>query len=72
MKKLDENIMRKLLTFLLLFSIAVSSYAAYYVAGNGTSGNPWCDGKTWQVNGSLMTADASGVSSVTFKSVPVG
>lgn len=63
--------MRKVFTLLML-TIAVSCFAAYYVAGNGTSGNPWCDGKTWQVNGSLMTADASGVSSVTFKSVPVG
>ncbi len=64
--------MRKLMTFLLLFSVAVSSFAAYYVAGNGTSGNPWCDGKSWVVNGSAMTSDASGLWSVTFANVPVG
>lgn len=64
--------MRKIfLSFVLMLS-AVSVMAAYYVAGNGTSGNPWCDGLSWVINGSPMTNDGSGTWSVTFQSVPVG
>ena len=62
--------MRKLTTIMLLF-VALTIRAAYYVAGNGTSGNPWCDGKSWVVNGSAMT-ESSGIWSITFNAVPIG
>lgn len=51
---------------------AVSVMAAYYVAGNGASGNPWCDGKYWVINGSAMTDQGDGTWAVTFQSVPTG
>ncbi len=64
--------MRKIfLSFVLMLS-AVSVMAAYYVAGNGASGNPWCDGKSWVVNGSPMTDQGNGTWAVTFQGVPVG
>ncbi len=62
---------RKLIITLLLLCSAVFTFADYYVAGNGTSGNPWCDGKSWQVKGSAMTNN-NGIWSITFNSVPVG
>ena len=62
--------MRKVFTLLML-TIAVSCFAAYYVAGNGTSGSSWCDGKSWNIKGSPMTEN-SGIWSVTFSAVPVG
>ncbi len=62
---------RKSFTLLLLFSVVISSWGAYYVAGNGTAGNSWCDGKSWVVNGSAMTEN-SGVWSITFTGVGIG
>ncbi|MBR0309584.1 MAG: hypothetical protein IJQ97_01745 [Paludibacteraceae bacterium] len=64
MKKLTITIFSLLLSLHLL--------AAYYVAGNGTTGNPWCNGKSWVVNGSPMTDQGNGTWSVTFQSVPAG
>ena len=52
--------------------LSMQMMAAYYVAGNGSTGNPWCDGKSWQVNGSAMTDMGGGLWSVTFANVPVG
>lgn len=63
--------MRKLLSFLLLLTITVSAQAAWYVAGNGTTGSTWCNGKSWVINGSAMT-ESNGVWSITFSSLPVG
>ena len=40
----------------------------YYVAGNGTTGNPWCDGKNWNATASKM--DTNGKK--TFSNVPAG
>ena len=73
LKKLTQNlnIMRKISVLVVLLFVALSSWSAYYVAGNGTSGNPWCDGKSWVVNGSAMTQN-DGVWTITFSSVPVG
>ena len=51
--------------------LAMQMIAAYYVAGNGTSGNPWCDGKNWDPAGSAMT-EQNGVWTKTFASVPIG
>lgn len=63
--------MRKL--FIVIFlALTCNIWAAYYVAGDGSNGNPWCDGKNWVVNGSAMTEMSSGLWSITFKSVPVG
>lgn len=62
---------RVILSFVFVLS-AVSLMAAYYVAGNGTAGNPWCDGKSWDVKGSPMTDQGDGTWAVTFQNVPVG
>ena len=51
--------------------LSMQMMAAYYVAGNGSAGNPWCDGKSWQVNGSAMTDMGNGLWSITFANVPV-
>lgn len=58
-------------SLVLLFFVATGLWADYYVAGNGSAGNPWCNGKTWVVNGSAMTNNA-GLWSITFSSVPAG
>ena len=63
--------MRNLVTLLVALLLSANSWSAYYVAGNGISGNPWCDGKSWVVNGSAMTED-NGVWTVTFNAVPIG
>ena len=53
--------------FLTLPAVAVQ----YYVSGNGTTGNPWCDGKSWGVTACAMTmSDNTG--SITFAGVPAG
>jgi len=42
----------------------------YYVAGDGSTGNPnWCDGKSWDAAGSVMSGNPAGI---TFKNVPAG
>lgn len=64
--------MRKLIFSIAGVLFAMHSLAAYYVAGNGSTGNPWCDGKNWVVNGSPMTDQGNGVWAVTFANVPVG
>ena len=51
--------------------LSMQMMAAYYVAGNGSAGNPWCDGKSWQVKGSAMTDMGNGLWSITFANVPV-
>lgn len=63
--------MRKFSLLIVLLFVTATSWSAYYVAGNGSTGNPWCDGKSWVVNGSAMTEN-NGVWSITFVSVPVG
>ena len=63
--------MRKFLLSITMLMTAAWAMAAYYVAGNGTSGNPWCDGKSWKIDGSAMT-EQDGVWTVTFQEVPVG
>ena len=39
-----------------------------FVTGNGTSGNPWCGGKSWDTTNSKMDANGS----ITFSKVPAG
>ena len=39
----------------------------YYVAGNGSTANPWCDGLYWSPNGSAMTNGT-----ITYHDVPAG
>ena len=43
------------------------SIYSYCVAGNGTSGNPWCDEMYWLANGSPMLNNT-----ITFQNVPAG
>ena len=63
--------MRKLFLSFVSVLLAMQAMAAYYVAGNGQSGNPWCDGKWWVINGSAMT-NQNGTWTITFSNVPVG
>lgn len=62
--------MKKIFLFFLLLT-SMSSFAAYYVAGNGVAGNPWCGGKSWDPAGSQMTQSGSNYT-ITFTAVPVG
>ena len=64
--------MRKLFIFLLCTMLSANMIAAYYVAGNGSTGNPWCDGKWGVINGSAMTDQGNGLWTKTFSDVPVG
>lgn len=64
--------MRKMILSIVGVLLTMHMLAAYYVAGNGSTGNPWCDGKNWVVNGSAMTDQGDGVWAVTFANVPVG
>ena len=63
--------MRKVFAMLMLLQMVVGVWADYYVAGNGSSGNPWCDGKSWVVNGSIMT-ESNGTWSITFSNITAG
>ncbi|MBR1928981.1 MAG: hypothetical protein IJ834_04490 [Paludibacteraceae bacterium] len=63
--------MRKLTILISLLFITISSWSAYYVAGNGSNGNSWCNGKSWVVNGSPMV-EKDGVWTITFTAVPIG
>lgn len=60
--------MKKPFFLLVSLFLSLNSFATYYVAGNGAAGNPWCDGKSWVVNGSAMDEN----NSITFQSVPAG
>lgn len=59
--------MKKTLLFIAGLMLAISANAAFYVAGNGEQGNPWCDGKHWNPAGSEMVDNT-----ITFKDVPAG
>lgn len=63
--------MRKIVMIVAVCVLSMQMMAAYYVAGNGSAGNPWCDGKSWVVNGSAMTDMGGGLWSITFANVPV-
>lgn len=48
--------------------ITLADKAVYfYVVGNGATGNSWCDGKFWTVDGSLLSEGT-----ITFTGVPAG
>ena len=64
--------MRKVFLTIVSVLLTIEMMAAYYVAGNGSAGNPWCDGKSWVVNGSAMTDQGDGTWAVTFVNVPIG
>lgn len=49
------------------FTTSWSTMSVTYVTGNGTSGNSWCDGKSWKEKGSKLTNG-----SITFEKVPAG
>ena len=59
--------MKKILLFVAGLMLAMSANAAFYVAGNGKAGNPWCDGKYWDAAGSEMVDNT-----ITFTGVPAG
>ena len=59
--------MKKILLFVAGLMLAMSANAAFYVAGNGKAGNPWCDGKYWAADGSEMVGNT-----ITFSGVPAG
>lgn len=59
--------MKKILLFVAAMMVAMTASAAFYVAGNGKPGNPWCDGKNWAADGSEMVGNT-----ITFSGVPAG
>lgn len=59
--------MKKILLIIATAMVAMTANAAFYVAGNGTTGNPWCDGKNWAADGSEMVGNT-----ITFSGVPAG
>jgi hypothetical protein len=59
--------MRKILLLIATVMVAMTANAAFYVAGNGKEGNPWCGGKSWASDGSEMVGNT-----ITFSGVPAG
>jgi hypothetical protein len=59
--------MKKILLIIATAMVAMTANAAFYVAGNGKAGNPWCDGKNWSADGSAMVDNT-----ITFTGVPAG
>lgn len=52
-----------------------SSYNMYFIAGNGTAGNAWCNGNNWEpayCANRMLDTDNDNVKSITFKTVPNG
>lgn len=43
--------------------------SGFYIAGNGTAGNPWCCGIDWQADGCALD---EATNSITFTAVPAG
>ena len=43
----------------------------YFVSGNGTTGNPWCNGKSWGATACPMVMNGN-AGSLTFNAVPAG
>ena len=64
--------MKKLLTLVSVLVLALNAGAVqYYVSGNGTSGNPWCNGKSWGATACPMTMNGN-TGTLTFSAVPAG
>lgn len=66
--------MKKMLSLLCTVMLALQvSAVQYYVSGNGTAGNPWCDGKSWGAKACPMTMDTvNNTGTITFAGVPAG
>jgi len=64
--------MRRLFLTFSFVMVAAGMMAAYYVSGNGTAGNPWCNGKSWGATACPMTDQGNGIWSITFANVPIG
>lgn len=64
--------MRKIYSLLLSFFVCLPLLATYYVSGNGSNGNPWCNGLNWGVTACPMTDLGNGTWSITFSQVPAG
>ena len=64
--------MKKLLSFIIVVFLTLPVVAVhYYVSGNGTVCNPFCDGKSWGVTACAMTMSGDN-GSITFQGVPAG
>lgn len=63
MKTIYKALIAVIITFIPLLAFSQN----YYVAGNGTSGSIWCDGKSWNPSGSPMENGT-----ITFENVPAG
>ncbi|MCL1868661.1 MAG: hypothetical protein FWF72_06965 [Paludibacter sp.] len=63
--------MKKKYLLLTVAACAVMNIMAqtYYVAGNGSAGNPWCDGLSWNPAGSTMSGSPA---TKVFNNVPAG
>ncbi|MBO4621800.1 MAG: alpha-amylase [Paludibacteraceae bacterium] len=64
--------MKKMLFLLCAMFVALQAFAVqYYVSGNGTTGNPWCNGLSWGAKACPMTMSGNS-GSITFEGVPAG
>ena len=64
--------MKKMLFLLCAMFEALQAFAVqYYVSGNGTTGNPWCNGLSWGAKACPMTMSGNS-GSITFEGVPAG
>lgn len=64
--------MKKVISILCTVLLTIPAVAVqYYVSGNGTTGNPWCDGKSWGATACPMTMNGN-TGSLTFSAVPAG
>ena len=64
--------MKKMLSLLCTVFMTLQAVAVqYFVSGNGTTGNPWCNGKSWGATACAMTMNGN-TGTITFASVPAG
>ena len=64
--------MKKVISILCTVLLTLPAFAVqYFVSGNGTTGNPWCDGKSWGATACPMTMSGT-TGSRTFNAVPAG
>ena len=64
--------MKRILHIIVALFLTVPTFAVqYFVSGNGTTGNPWCDGKSWGVTACPMTMNGN-TGTKTFVNVPAG
>ena len=64
--------MKKILSLVCTAFLTLSAGAVqYFVSGNGTAGNPWCNGLSWGATACPMTMTGNS-GAITFNAVPAG